>query len=613
MLLATLAVLVVTQPARPEAREHRARVSSRAGGRLGAVPPTYFEFAPSSGAGLPVAEDLCSALAAEVPNWATPVDGGAGNWCLGGDGQEVAGSEADFSPSGSPVASSPSYCPSGLDCAAKTATWLGTISDAHASAAKTSTSAAPMSVCWLGMHTTDSVWDNFMFGPGWAFTLKSDTAYRLTIAGTETSTGGLSLLAVNLVCGTYSGTAKGYFNGALGSTSGALTRAAATTANTLRGYPSASLTFGAFYVDQELSAAQIAAIARRVLADQPKALIRGSPSVALTYTRTGTSYCSKADNTGTLLPANRPCIAQGGLLVEAEATNVAVRSQEIDHASWLKNGSPVTANYALAPDGTKTAERFVVTAGGNQFAYSSVTGTAGANTVSVYVKSVSGALTFPVCAYIGTGYTCTSCSISTSAWTRCTHTVTATTDWRWLMGDYYVDNAAREVLVWSFQSETGSVATSYIPTTSAAATRGAAIAYLTHGQATYSTGCIAGTRASSVAMNQYANNGFVSTEDGTGGSYQQTILSFLGLKGYVGQASQATGTLPSVAGTDRLILRWDGSGTTLDTNGTLTTGAAGTPAATTILRIGNYGGGATEVWPGRYSAVQLDPRPSRCR
>jgi hypothetical protein len=49
-------------------------------------------------------------------------------------------------------------------------------------------------------------------------------------------------------------------------------------------------------------------------------------------------------------------------LFEDAATNLFVRSQEFDNASWGKSGAAVTANAAIAPDGTMTADFFYETA-----------------------------------------------------------------------------------------------------------------------------------------------------------------------------------------------------------------------------------------------------------
>jgi hypothetical protein len=47
-----------------------------------------------------------------------------------------------------------------------------------------------------------------------------------------------------------------------------------------------------------------------------------------------------------------------GLLVEESRTNLLLRSEEFDDASWVKGASTtVTANYAVAPNGTTAADR----------------------------------------------------------------------------------------------------------------------------------------------------------------------------------------------------------------------------------------------------------------
>lgn len=46
-------------------------------------------------------------------------------------------------------------------------------------------------------------------------------------------------------------------------------------------------------------------------------------------------------------------------------TNYALRSQEFDHATWVKDGVTVTANATAAPDGTTTAEFLAETSGTN--------------------------------------------------------------------------------------------------------------------------------------------------------------------------------------------------------------------------------------------------------
>ena len=47
------------------------------------------------------------------------------------------------------------------------------------------------------------------------------------------------------------------------------------------------------------------------------------------------------------------------LLIEKASTNLLLRSQEFDDASWLKTNANVTANLTTAPDGTLTADALI--------------------------------------------------------------------------------------------------------------------------------------------------------------------------------------------------------------------------------------------------------------
>ena len=46
-------------------------------------------------------------------------------------------------------------------------------------------------------------------------------------------------------------------------------------------------------------------------------------------------------------------------LVKTATTNLLLRSEEFDNASWVKLNSTVTANAATAPNGSLTADKFI--------------------------------------------------------------------------------------------------------------------------------------------------------------------------------------------------------------------------------------------------------------
>jgi hypothetical protein len=112
-----------------------------------------------------------------------------------------------------------------------------------------------------------------------------------------------------------------------------------------------------------------------------------------TYTRTGVMAVVDSDNSIDSFAANTPPINGYGYHAYGALTNLALNSQALDSASWLKTNASVSANAATAPDGTTTAD--LVTIGLSGTIASRQTITAGAVlTSSVFVrKPASGGAT----------------------------------------------------------------------------------------------------------------------------------------------------------------------------------------------------------------------------
>ena len=93
-------------------------------------------------------------------------------------------------------------------------------------------------------------------------------------------------------------------------------------------------------------------------------------------------------------PSLKLCLQSDGLY-HYQAHNILLRSEEFDHATWVKDNSgavspTVTANYATAPDGTATADRVQLDKTGGVFSriQQGVTGVVGQSyTVDVWMKS----------------------------------------------------------------------------------------------------------------------------------------------------------------------------------------------------------------------------------
>jgi hypothetical protein len=212
-----------------------------------------------------------------------------------------------------------------------------------------------------------------------------------------------------------------------------------------------------------------------------------------------------------------------GLLVEEQRTNNCLQSQDLT-TTWTTNRGSITANATVAPDGTTTADRFVENTatgvhGPVQFAITTTNGSA--NTVSGFFKAGSRSVivirfqdnatglngvgaefnlsngTISVAALVVGTFTSPSATITNvgGGWYRCTVTGVSTTTSCSLRvetctttgvlsvgnfaGSIYAGDGSSYFDSWGYQMEAGSFPTSYIPTTSASATRSADVCQIT--------------------------------------------------------------------------------------------------------------------------------------
>jgi hypothetical protein len=314
-------------------------------------------------------------------------------------------------------------------------------------------------------------------------------------------------------------------------------------------------------------------------------LVWGAQSEPVTYQTTPGPYVATTASPyyGPRFDYDPVTLAPRGLLIEEARTNLILRSEEFNSASWLSFAALVSADVTAAPSGVTVADKITEAAGAaNQSVYNGNTAPFSTVTASTYFKSsertfahlsVSGggsaqwfAATFNLTTGVvtqqlaGASGTISGATITNAGngWYRCTVTgitgastastfvycgpsTTATPT----PGSFgvlaYSGTAGSGIFAWGAQLEAGAFATSYIPTVASTVTRNADVAQMTgtnfsswfnsaRGTFVASVGSGANGRCVLVASDNSVTNQLimVSTADNifavyTGGSYQAML------------------------------------------------------------------------------------------
>jgi hypothetical protein len=275
--------------------------------------------------------------------------------------------------------------------------------------------------------------------------------------------------------------------------------------------------------------------------------------------------------------------AAGGcpsLLVEPAATNLSLRSEEFTASGfWSLTNAIVSGNTAVAPDGTMTADTLTATAIGGQI-QGTIVGVSGTTYIaSFFIKrrTGTGVVNIRSVENVNTPITVT------NNWTRVSLAATATsTNVR--IG-IHLATSGDAVDIWGAQLETGSVATSYIPTTTAAVTRNADVISKT-GVSGF-IGQTEGTLYAEVDLRSIAGvRTIMALSDGTGTTSNRIAvnLSTNQVSIACNFASGSTVLLNSaltLSGLNKIAVAYTGTTIDLIING-------GSPISTTTGGFGNY-------------------------
>ncbi len=298
------------------------------------------------------------------------------------------------------------------------------------------------------------------------------------------------------------------------------------------------------------------------------------------------------------------------LLVEPSAQNICLQSEAIGVTSWSNTAITVSSNVSatLDPASGNTAEKIVATAvSGNHFTTRAASTQTGQHTFSVFAKAAEYSFIrlqdlnagkynvwFDLLSGTANG---TGASIQNygNGWYRCsvTYDGAGASVANGLVGVptsgggvSYTGNGTSGIYVWGAQLETGSVATSYIPTTTGSVTRNADVISVS-GAVSGSIGQASGTIYAEVDVTNTGNKCIICLSDNSSGNQLRIRASInsLTILNTIGGVTTIKSLSPTLSGISKIAIAYASGDYMIYLNGTQLSGYTDLNAPTPLTRI----------------------------
>lgn len=318
------------------------------------------------------------------------------------------------------------------------------------------------------------------------------------------------------------------------------------------------------------------------------AAVTSVEGTSISFTNAATTrYCEKSDGTLVAMTANQPRVTNDGLLIEGSRTNLVIRSTALDNAAWTASGVTVSANTAVAPDGTTTAEELTDVSGSNTGTLTSTAFVPGQSTLTASIFNGSGNPFTLAIRDTTAGATRATCSLNQSAFSRdfCNATGLTGANNHVLILTPDPTGLGTPMNFWGAMAEAplANDATSFIPTVATSVLRNNDTATWSNSTDISTRGCLAATvkfgQAGQLTGTILANG----TEKMMGVGSATTITANDG-------TNTVTATVASLVGrTVSIIVSWSGSTLTVrDVTDSVTASGSfdGSFSSTATMRIG---------------------------